>query len=164
MLEEWILPGPVTPGLAARVTEILKEVVAARFAREVTWHEDRTEAGEVLGWLNATVRAGEDDIHDLARELDRPLDYFDGWDWEDEIDPLDDDEAKKYALVIELMNKVPETFDSGRGEPELPILSVYAKEGDNLAGWPAAFVLAARLAHELGAVEPESLPDQRGLN
>jgi hypothetical protein len=91
------------------------------------------------------------------------LSHFDGWEWEDEIDPLDEGEA--YELRVELVNKVPETFTAGPDpEAELPILSVYSKDGDNLAAWPAAFVLAARLAHELGAVEPEDVPDPRDLN
>jgi hypothetical protein len=58
-----------------------------------------------------------------------------------------------------LVNKVPETFD-WLDEQELPILSVYSKDADNRAAWPAAFVLAARLAKELGAVEPDEYPNR----
>ncbi len=163
MLEEWILPAPVSPEIVARVEAVPENAVPARFERTVTWHEHRTEAGAAIEWVAVVVRVGEDDVRGLALDLDRPLGHFLGWDWEDEIDQLDD-EAEAYELVVELMNKVPETFDSGRGEAELPILSVYAKEGDNHAAWPAAFVLTARLARELGAAEPESLSSPHNLN
>ncbi len=150
LLEEWVLPGPVTVETVTRVEEALRAAVPQEFDRTVS-----TDEGSV--WVE--VRVGEDDLEDLARHLDAPLSHFDGWEWEDEIDPLD--EGDTYALRVELVNKVPETFTA---EAELPILSVYSKDGDNLAAWPAAFVLASRLAHELGAVEPEDVPDPRDVN
>ena len=75
-------------------------------------------------------------------------------DWENEFTPPTGGED--YKLVLELATKEPETFEAPE-DGELSILSVYSKDGDNNEGWPTAFVLAARLARLLGAIEPENL-------
>lgn len=148
LLEEWVLPAAVTPDLKVRVTGTLRNFVDQRFNPSVV------ADGESF---RVTVRVRSDNLIEFAQTLERPLSFFDGWDWEEEIDPLEDGDT--YEFRVELVNKVPETFD-WLDEKELPILSVYSKDGDNHAGWPAAFVLAARLAHEMGAVEPDHYPRQ----
>ena len=150
LLEEWILPSPVDPALSARIEGMLCLVLPEPIARSVTIEDDA---------LRVIVRVASGDLEALALRFDEPLDHFDGWDWRDEIDALA--EGATYTLCVECMSKVPETFESGEletaGEEELPILSVYSKDGDNLAAWPVAFVLASRLARELGAREPEEM-------
>jgi hypothetical protein len=146
LLEEWILPGPVETALSARIEDVLRALLPAPLERSVRLDD---------GTLVVLVRVPRGDLEALALRLDEPLDHFDGWDWRDEIDDLE--EGGTYALRVECASKTPETF--GASEEELPVLSVYSKDGDNLAAWPVAFVLAARLAHEVGAWEPEENAD-----
>ena len=148
LLEEWILPGPVDSALSARIAGVLRRVLPESIARSLPVE------GETL---RVFVQVPSDALVKVALHLDEPLDHFDGWDWRAEIDALD--EGDTYALCVECALKVPETFESEDDADEVPILSVYSKDGDNMAGWPVAFVLASRLAYELGAREPEGEPE-----
>lgn len=140
MLEEWILPRPVTPALALELEDVLDGFVDEAFRPTVTAQGAR---------LLVDVVVPEEELEAFALTLDAPLGRFEGWDWEEEIDPLED--RDQYELRVELVNKVPETFGDGG---ERPILSVYSKDADNRAGWPVAFILAARLAEALDAEQP----------
>ena len=141
LLEEWILTDRVDTALCARVTRIVSELLP-KVERTVVLDD---------GFLHVDVMVPRDALDDLATRLDEPLDQFSGWNWREEIDDLE--EGDVYAIRVEVVEKVPETFESD--ERELSVLSVYSKDRDNLAAWPVAFILAARLAHELGAQTPE---------
>lgn len=141
LLEEWILPVEIDKKLQRSI-----ERFAERLLPEgVEW--GAASKGHVVTF---TAHVPVDELEAFAIELDEPLEHFEGWDWRDEIDGIEGD---AYELRVECCQKFPETFSS---EETLPILSVYSKEGHNLAAWPAAFVLTARLAHELGATEPDA--------
>jgi hypothetical protein len=150
LLEEWILPGPINDVLAAKVDGVLRKVLPESLERSVPVED---------AIVRIVVRVPHAELEALALRLDAPLDHFDGWEWREEIDALESGDV--YTLWVECARKVPETFEAsggageGAGEGELPILSVYSKDGDNMAGWPVAFVLASRLARELGGWEPE---------
>lgn len=140
LLEEWILPVEVDKKLQRSI-----EGLAERLLPEgVEWSASFKD-----GKVTFTAQVTAHDLEDLATELDEPIEQFEGWDWQDEIDEVDGD---TYELRLECQQKTPETFAA---DEELPILSVYSKEGNNLAAWPVAFVLTARFAHELGATEPD---------
>lgn len=141
LLEEWILTDRVDAALCARVARIVSELLP-KVEQTVVFDD---------GFLHVDVMIPRDALDDLATRLDEPLDHFSGWSWREEIDDLEEGEV--YAIRVEMVEKVPETFESD--ERELSVLSVYSKDRDNLAAWPVAFVLAARLAHELGAQTPE---------
>lgn len=145
MLEEWVLPRPVSDSLVVQLEQAVHDVIDESFEPTIVREGP---------FVYVTVRAAFDDLCALAEWLDQPLHHFDGWDWEDELDALDD-EDEPYLLRVELVNKAPETFTPLDAQ-ELPILSVYSKDGNNHAAWPVAFVFAARLAKELGAVEPDA--------
>ena len=146
LLEEWILSERVTAAMISRVLEVVDAIVPQRFEPEVRV----SSKGERL---MVVVSVPDDAVTELATSLDATIGYFDDWDWQEEIDELED--SNDYEIWVELTNKRPETISVAQ---ELPVLSVGSNEGDNDAGWPLAFVLAARLAQELGAVEAEDHP------
>ncbi len=141
LLEEWILPVEVDKKLQRSIE---------RFAEQVLPEGLEWGASSLHDAVIFVAHVPVDELEELAVELDEPLEHFEGWDWREEIDEI---EGEAYELRIECRKKLPETFTS---DEALPILSVYSKEGHNLAAWPAAFVLTARLAHELGATEPDA--------
>lgn len=141
LLEEWILPVEVDKKLQRSI-----ESVASRILPEgVEWSASFKD-----GKVSFTAQVPAHDLSDLTVELDEPLERLEDWDdWEEEIDEIAGD---AYALKLECRQKQPESFEA---DEALPILSVSSKEGDNLAAWPAAFVLTARIARELGATTPD---------
>lgn len=142
LLEEWILPVEVDKKLQRSIERFAEQLLP----EGVEWGASSKD--DVVTFV---AHVPVDELEALAAELDEPLEHFEGWeDWREEIDGI---EADAYELRLECRQKVPETFTS---DEALPILSVYSKEGHNLAAWPAAFVLTARLAHELGATEPDA--------
>jgi len=154
LLEEWILSERVNEALRLRVENALTNILP-----EGALGTARIEAAFL--YADVTVKAG--DLIELGETLDAPLRHFEGWEWEKEIDPVDNDAAAAYALRVEIVEKQPETFEPDDGA-KLTILSVYSKDANNLAGWPVAFVLAARLAKELGGREPDEDPSPEVLN
>ncbi len=145
LLEEWILPVEVDKKLQRSIESLAGEILP----EGIEWIAVTSKANVVTFTAHVPV----DDLEALALDLDEPLEHFHGWAWQEEIDAIEGD---AYELKVECRLKTPETFAS---DAELPILSVYSKEGHNLAAWPAAFVLTARLAHELGATEPTPAPE-----
>lgn len=140
LLEEWILPVEVDKKLQRHLEKLAEQLMP----EGVEWSAVSKDGAVVF-----TAHVPAHDLEDLAVELDEPIEKFEGWDWQDEIDEIEGD---AYELRVECRQKQPETFSSDEG---LPILSVSSKEGNNLAAWPVAFVLTARLAHELDATEPD---------
>ena len=141
LLEEWILPIEVDKKLQRSIERIAEQLLT----EGIEW----SAATSKYDVVTFTAHVPTEELEALALELDEPVGHFEGWDWQEEIDEI---EEHAYELRVECRRKIPETFSS---DEELPILSVYSKEGHNLAAWPAAFVLTARLAHELGATEPD---------
>jgi len=145
LLEEWILPVEVDKKLQRSIERVAEQLLT----EGIEWSAATSKHNVVTFTAHVPV----DELEALALELDEPLEFFEGWDWQEEIDAI---EGGAYELKVLCCQKIPETFAS---DEELPILSVYSKEGHNLAAWPAAFVLTARLAHELGATEPDADED-----
>jgi hypothetical protein len=146
LLEEWVVTSPVDASLEKSVRGILPTILPPEVQPLVTIEEQV---------LVITVMVPGDNLSETVAQLDdvpRLQHFVDGtWNWPEEIDPLDEEQTA-YKLRVEIEKKTPETFECDR---ELSILSVYSKDGNNHAAWPVAFVLAARIAHELGAFEPE---------
>ena len=145
ILEEWIVPEAITDQLAEREKQILGAALPGNFECRVEYDDAR---------IVVILVAQLEQLARLAELLDKPLGVFEGWDWEDEIEELE--EGDSYLVEVELQQKVPETV--ARGESERPVLSVYSKDANNNEAWPIAFILAARLASELGAIEAEAWP------
>ncbi|MBL0215775.1 MAG: hypothetical protein IPQ07_18080 [Myxococcales bacterium] len=146
-LEEWIVSEPIDGAMCDRVRALLRGTLPAHVQATVT---------HAAPFVRVAVLVPDDEIEAIAIDLDDlELPVLADWsDWQEDIEPPRD--GATYQLILELVQKAPETFESP-DEGELSILSVYAKDGDNRQGWPAAFVLAARLAKLLGAMEPEQL-------
>ena len=146
-LEEWIVAEPIDVAMSDRVRSLLRGTLPAHVQAIVTY---------AAAIVRVAVSVPDDEIEALATDLDDiDAPVLTAWgDWQDDISPPR--EGETYQLVVELCSKEPETFENP-DEGALSILSVYSKDGDNNEGWPAAFVLAARLARLLGAVEPAHL-------
>lgn len=141
VLEEWIVAEPIDEKLVARIELVLSKILPKEVERTISIAENS---------LFIDVSVLEDDLLDLATQLDSPLYHFIGsWDWKKEIDELE--EGDTYVLRVEVMRKHPETLGGDGDDSFYSVLSVYSKDADNNAGWPAAFVLASRIAYELGA-------------
>jgi hypothetical protein len=146
-LEEWVVGEAIDAAMCERVRGLLRGTLPEHVNATVT-HE--------APLVRVVVHVSPDEIAALATDLDDvDAPVLAAWgDWENDFEPPQG--GDDYKLVVELTTKEPETFEPPE-EGELSILSVYSKDGDNNEGWPTAFVLAARLARLLGAIEPENL-------